>query len=650
MGRINLHWIFLILLPICTAIDYDLEIENYLDDELFTGSTYSALFKITNLYPNNGSMYNVTVTYNITKDNTIIKLDKFIKSKINYYTRSSTGSFSPNESGQYTVCGLITNSTPQDKNSSNNQVCTDVNVTDTTGNYCDITISLDINKNIYNEGEKIDLKYKLNDESYPFIIQYWIEDLKGNIHKRPYNSTNTNKKTWTTSTDGTEAFYVKAKLMYIGCNDTNSTNNNAQFLFVVNNSYEYTTFNPNSSITIERVYQGNDNKSKFGEHVRVKVIVYKGDTTKTSVQAYIEDNSNTKISSVISRANVGDKFTLYKFTLPIQTKPNCNEIYKNGTFTLVVTGLDQTATIPVVIEGITDSLCEEKLIEPSQDDKKESEYSITTIPSRIYPDKSFTTKIRIENNEDIEHEYFIWGYLYRSSKCYSGTREANLEKITISEESQRTISLKNRVNKDTEEGSYKYKVKIKRDDRKTTKDLTRDIEVIEKEEKIELIKSFYTRAKNYKKEITLYTKINTGDKKKKIELKLHSFLEEQEKNISIKGSETIEFKAKILPGKNKFFLIVKENNKVIDIKELTLWVNETCISTAKQEITNLNPSLATSETLSATVQKINERPYYTRKERILYESPAAKAKKLIAPLIIILLALITLGCVIKSKP
>ena len=76
-------------------------------------------------------VYNITVFYNITKNNNIIKNATFIKDEVNQYSTTNTGSFTPEETGTYLLCGIILNSTANDTNQDNDQICKSFNVIDT---------------------------------------------------------------------------------------------------------------------------------------------------------------------------------------------------------------------------------------------------------------------------------------------------------------------------------------------------------------------------------------------------------------------------------------------------------------------------------------------------------------------------------------
>ncbi len=113
-----------------------------------------------------------------------------------------------------------------------------------------------------------------------------------------------------------------------------------------------------SNITIENIYLGNDDKAKFGDNLRVRLNIYKGDETKESIKAYIEKN-NEKISKTTS-FNIIKKFSENIITIPIQIFPNCNLKNEEGEYELIIEGLNEKTKETITIEGITKNLCEKQ--------------------------------------------------------------------------------------------------------------------------------------------------------------------------------------------------------------------------------------------------------------------------------------------------
>jgi hypothetical protein len=114
-----------------------------------------------------------------------------------------------------------------------------------------------------------------------------------------------------------------------------------------------------SEINIEKIYLGRDNKAKFGESIRVKLSIYKGNTTKTSISAWVEKNKQ-KVSKT-TKINIEEKFKEASITIPIQIFPNCNNKFENGTYLLRIEGLNTEEDDYIKIEGTTKNLCEKTI-------------------------------------------------------------------------------------------------------------------------------------------------------------------------------------------------------------------------------------------------------------------------------------------------
>jgi hypothetical protein len=221
---------------------------------------------------------------------------------------------------------------------------------------CDINISLTSDKKVYNQDEKIKYKIDLNNKSHPYIIEYWIEDIFGNIVKNKYNTTNTNQKTWTPNCDKGYVFVLNSRVVDVECNDSNQEDNSAKSYVIIQcgNSVDE-TFELNENIEIIETYFGNDNSIKFGEVVRVKLYLSKGDTSKTAIEMYVT-NGDEKISET-TKFNMNQKQSELFVTLPLMINSNCNEKIDEGEYELVVNGLGVKDTTNIEIVGYDLGIC-----------------------------------------------------------------------------------------------------------------------------------------------------------------------------------------------------------------------------------------------------------------------------------------------------
>ena len=155
-----------------------------------------------------------------------------------------------------------------------------------------------------------------------------------------------------------------------------------------------------SSLKIETVYYGNDDYAKFGDSLRVRINVYKGDTTKYNLDLYLVDENDNQVSKR-SEINFEEKFINYTLIVPIQIDPNCKGKYANGTYTLVLKGLDEKTEKEIDLKGINKELCEVIKIKEeiassavnSPLENKESEIANSSLTSSVvYQSSDLKTK------------------------------------------------------------------------------------------------------------------------------------------------------------------------------------------------------------------------------------------------------------------
>ena len=124
----------------------------------------------------------------------------------------------------------------EDINLDNNFVCQNIEVIDTSKIPCDLNLEIVNEKLFYSNKERVGFYNQLNEEIYPFTIEYWVEDLFENKIKNKVVTKNTNKKSYTPNIDEEDrVLYLKSEVKPL-CNDSNHSNNFAEkMLIVVNN-------------------------------------------------------------------------------------------------------------------------------------------------------------------------------------------------------------------------------------------------------------------------------------------------------------------------------------------------------------------------------------------------------------------------------
>lgn len=292
---------------------------------------------------------------------------------------------------------------------------------------------------------------------------------------------------------------------------------------LVDNIWQYRLPSPNkinlkkevktkSSFKIEGLEDVSNNESEFGDIIKVKFHVYKGNTTKRSIKLYIK-NDEHRITK-ITKANLANKYTDYGLTLPIPIKSNCNQKYEDGDYYVEIGWTSSSKaedTFKIKLKGINMDNCDKIYVE-RKPRKGTLNHNLVEIPGKIELNKDFTMKIELTNNDGQDHMVDIYSYVYRGKKSYSGERDSNKKSVLVKAGQTKEFELKNIVS-EAEPGDYKLKIKIKRDDQKTEKEITQEIKVFqgkieEKEEKIELKEKgeedYYTALESTKQPEIIY--------------------------------------------------------------------------------------------------------------------------------------------------
>jgi hypothetical protein len=452
----------------------------YLDETIYLDQKYTKLFKIEikNKKPCSNKE-NITVSYSITHNN-LIKESQFTR-EIGCTGYASTGEFIPKSAGNYTLCGSIINSSSPKSTFQTSPACMDFEAINIYSIPCNLSINISTEKFIYDEEEKISFYNNLNKKTYPFIIEYWIQDLFGNIVKKKFNTTNTNKKSYTPKIDESDKVLLIKSKLYPLCDDQNLSDNSAEKLIIIKTILSSTyNIQKDSVININRFLGLSDNKAKFGQTLRVKADIYKGNSRKNVVQAWIEKNNDEQLSEK-SKINLYSRYTNYSITIPVQIDPNCGYEFEDGDYNLIIEGIDAKATKKINIDGLSSDYCTTEVIykyieQDGNSGNTDDEFKLIDFPEEIKENDDLNFKLKLTNKYNSPHNFSVWSYVYRGSKSYSGNRESNKQKIKLAPKESKTISLNNQL-PNTPPGDYKLKIKINKDNQKTNKEITKEIKI-----------------------------------------------------------------------------------------------------------------------------------------------------------------------------
>jgi len=471
----------------------------YLTSQIYLNVSYDDLFRIE-IAPKacNETDY-VTVAYAIREETgKLLKNATFTKA-VGCSTRSNTGSFIPLAPGNVMIWGTIVESTILEDNPTDNTINFSVSIVDPATLPCDVGFSITMNETLfYAEGEKIYFIPKPTNTTFPFRIDYWIEDLFGKIVKAKVTTTNTNQKSWTAqSPEQDRVYFLKAQL-YPMCQDTNASDNTAEkMLIVLQDSLALTSdasAEKPSSITITEITPA---EPRFGDLLQVKLDITKGTTSKYAVTLWAESKGR-KISAE-TKIHLREEDTEYALLLPVQLFPKCTEGPQDAT--LVVEGLDIHAEKHFTVDEEDGTFCSAEdsanndatgQQETSADSSTDFSFSVLGLPASPAAGELLPVSVFLQGDAE-PHDYEVWSYLYRGSKCYScreGTipREELLQAGILEPFEEKTLVFQLPVDKGMGDGDYNLKVKLRKDNQKTLKELTETISIEaaqtgEKEEK-----------------------------------------------------------------------------------------------------------------------------------------------------------------------
>jgi len=333
-----------------------LKLEIIIPETLFLGSVYNSLFKISNLNHALGEedFVFVIVKYNVTQNNSLVKEDYFNKT-INYYSSANTGKLFFERTGNYTLCGIVLNTSIS--------VCKDLVVINPLSIPCFIELNLSTNKDIYLNREEVKIKNSISNKSFPYLIEYWVEDLFGNYVKKRYNTSNTNQKAYTPKiVEKDRVFIVKNRLVFVACNNSNSVLENEKMIIIKKDEASIgRDDDTDSSISIDYIYLPGTRTLSFGDDFKVKLSIHKGDTSKSMIKLFVEKN-NKRVSEE-TRFYLNKKDYDYNLTVKVFLKPNCNYEFSDGTYNLVVDGLGKKTNEEIEIKRNKKGVCKEEIKE-----------------------------------------------------------------------------------------------------------------------------------------------------------------------------------------------------------------------------------------------------------------------------------------------
>lgn len=254
--------------------------------------------------------------------------------------------------------------------------------------------------------------------------------------------------------------------------------------------------------------------------------------------------------------------------------------------------------------------------------KKGLDYHIVNQIEKIYSGQDFFIALNISNYDGISHDLSVLSYVYRGSKVYSDSRNANEFNFTMEQHSSIIVELPNRAY--AEPGDYKIKVKINKDNQKTDYEIKWNLNVVE-EQTLNSIKHLRVDELYFtiEKPRMLIAIINsTYEQDFQAEVELHSSYSFESKNTIIEQGKNnlISFNVDEVLDSGyyvPFFVKLYVNETLIDIEEIILTNKD---NRDKQEIPF---KLVTGELVLKNSSKV-------------YESSSVKSFRLVNYLLLLL--------------
>ncbi len=328
----------------------DVSISIILPGEINVSEEYTRIFRLVNHNSVTGEDDGllVNVKFNITLNGTLVEMSSVNRS-LNSYTETGMGSVNVSEPGNYELCASITSLNYEDTNPGNDKAChffqavgigeemkmpgnetgkenktSPVNETEEVFNFCECTTKVVTDKELYYKGERMLISFNTCNETfseYPYKLEYWVEDLFGEIMKQKLNTTNPSQKQFTPRFEGHEkAFKVKAR--FPECNNTASP------AITVFREEEREAKKPFLALSLPE-------KAVPGEVFFVGVEGFKGDTRKTVLSLWIENNDE-RVSEVTKTYIYGSNKE-FSQSLPLLI---ARKNLEPGLYNVVAEGLD----------------------------------------------------------------------------------------------------------------------------------------------------------------------------------------------------------------------------------------------------------------------------------------------------------------------
>jgi len=94
-------------------------------------------------------------------------------------------------------------------------------------------------------------------------------------------------------------------------------------------------------------------------------------------------------------------------------------------------------------------------------ENKDIKIEILNLTKNVRVGERFKTKIRIKNLKGMKIKLDVYSYAYSGKRCITGSWTENKKEITLEKNEEKIIVLENKIENNTEEGEYTFKVRAK---------------------------------------------------------------------------------------------------------------------------------------------------------------------------------------------
>lgn len=455
--------------------------------------SYTSLFSISIDNKSCQATDNVSVSYNITELSRTVKQGAFTRS-VGCSAESGTGEWKPESSGNFTLCGIITQSSSADSIKSDNAACANISVLTPSSLACALKLWIE-SEDILDAGSPASYRIIVNDTScgnisHAISVSYGIEDIFGAVERNETTEQSMGcfldiQRQWTPErTSGAKAFLIKAGIANAYCSDPDADDNLNSRLVAVKGMTEP---EKESYVNITAVSPP-DGGAKFGEAVGVSVEIYRNSTDKYSVDMWIENA--TRISE-ISTVHAGSRLATYRMKVPVHIRPNCGGSFSDGTYRIIVEGLGTNASAPVNVSGISGAACGAAAgnVTAFSGSNKTGNlpYEIISYPDILHASGKFSVRLKLINDDDSPKTFSVYSYVYGdkpvslglSGGRWSGEWTANRKSVDVMPKQSAAVTLESMIENFTQPGKYRLNVRVKESN--SEYDFTRDVDILPEE-------------------------------------------------------------------------------------------------------------------------------------------------------------------------